>query len=192
MNQDSNSALTKSVNLSMSPANPHLLVAASSSAWRRYAVCLVFLLASGITAPALAKTLGRAAFNIGNSYWTGTVANVNYDQNGILPYDSWTLGGEFSLLGNNLFWFGSRALFWQRPQLTGFYLGPKVIVGYYDDRQDRPFPSDLSPLLIGGGVDAGWAYRIGQRWDVGVESDLLMTDYGIWFAYRLSVGFAIR
>lgn len=136
----------------------------------------------------------RLGAQLGSSSWGGMLVHFTYDQKGLLPIKNSTLGGELSILGNNMFIISARALSWQRASsLSGYYIGPKISLGLVKPSHfNQPSDEYLSPLFVGMGGEAGFLYRFINKVDIGIYANLQATNLGMWIGYGASVGYLIR
>jgi hypothetical protein len=138
----------------------------------------------------------RIGLSFGGIAWGDGLFNLSYDQTGVFPMKNWSLGIEAGSIWNG-FLLAPRALYWQHPTMSGFYVGPKAVVGfvnsrnyYYKCNECR----DRSDTFIGIGGEGGWLYRFTsgpKGLDLGGGIDVLATNYHIWASLKFSVGYLI-
>lgn len=135
--------------------------------------------------------------------WFGAVG-ISYDQMGVIPERNWSFGVEIGGLGWGLV-VEPRAFYWQNANLSGFYLGPKASVGFFNNHyyhhhydhhddhcyNDRYDGDSCSSVLVGIGAEGGWLYRFPQRFDMGAGLEVKATNYGLWAGAKLMVGYLL-
>lgn len=162
--------------------------------WTKFKFFIFVLFISiGIKIYAAEGGEGRIGAALGGIYWGGGITVLSYDQKGLIPYKNWTIGEEVDILGDHIFILSSRALFWQRSNLSGYYFGPKGGVGYMNPEVfHRGYANDLHPLFVGLGGEAGWVFRFHSGLDAGGNFDLQATNFGLWVSYKITFGYLIH
>lgn len=132
----------------------------------------------------------RIGISVSGINWGNGLFGIEYDQNGIIQQPNWTAGGELDLLGGE-FIISPRALYWQKPNISGFYGGPMLSFGAIQNSQLNSSYQNNNNFLVGIGGEGGWLYRLPMKLDLGGAVDLEATNYGMWLGLKITAGYLI-
>lgn len=134
----------------------------------------------------------RIGISVGGLNWGNGLIGIEYDQKGIIQQVKWTAGAELNLLGGG-FIISPRALYWQKPNISGFYGGPMVSFGVLQEGNfNHSYQNNYDNFLVGIGGEGGWLYRFPMKFDLGAAVDLAATNYGMWLGLKITAGYLIR
>ncbi|APJ02488.1 hypothetical protein [Silvanigrella aquatica] len=138
----------------------------------------------------------RIGLSLGGIAWGNGLLSLSYDQSGLFTQKNWSLGAELGTLWHG-FVIAPRALYWQNKNMSGFYGGPKALVGFASSRNYHYYCyncENRNHTFVGLGGEGGWLYRFKTEpkgLDLGGGIDVVATNYHIWASLKFTVGYLI-
>ena len=122
----------------------------------------------------------RVGGAIGFSTWSGSPYVYGSADVFGLFHQRMTVGGDIMIIKSSLL-IEPRLLFWEKPDVSGFYGGPKIALG--------PI-GDLSPF-IGIGGEFGWVRRLANHFDFGGGLQILISNHDTEAGLQFNAGYLV-